>query len=79
MKELIESIAKSLVDNPNEVHVNEVQGEQSIILELKVAPTDMGKVIGKQGRIAKAIRTVVKAAALKEEKKVVVEIIDQKS
>ncbi len=79
MKELIESIAKSLVDNPNEVHVNEVQGEQSIILELKVAPADMGKVIGKQGRIAKAIRTVVKAAAMRENKNVVVEIIDKKS
>ncbi|WP_300386168.1 KH domain-containing protein [Clostridium sp.] len=79
MKELIEIIAKSLVDNPNDVHVNEIQGEQSIILELKVAPADMGKVIGKQGRIAKAIRTVVKAAAIKEDKKVVVEIIDVKS
>lgn len=79
MKELIEGIAKSLVDNPNEVHVNEIQGEQSIILELKVAPADMGKVIGKQGRIAKAIRTVVKAAAMRENKKVVVEIIDKKS
>ena len=79
MKELIEIIAKSLVDNPNEVHVNEIQGEQSIILELKVAPADMGKVIGKQGRIAKAIRTVVKAAAMREDKKVVVEIIDKKS
>ena len=79
MKELIEIIAKSLVDNPNEVHVNEIEGEQSIILELKVAPADMGKVIGKQGRIAKAIRTVVKAAAMKEDKKVVVEIIDGKS
>lgn len=79
MKELIEGIAKALVDNPDEVHVNELQGEQSIILELKVAPADMGKVIGKQGRIAKAIRTVVKAAAVKEDKKVVVEIIDKKS
>ena len=79
MKELIESIAKSLVDNPNEVHVNEIKGEQSIILELKVAPADMGKVIGKQGRIAKAIRTVVKAAAMRENKNVVVEIIDKKS
>lgn len=79
MKELIEIIAKSLVDNPTEVHVNEIEGEQSIILELKVAPADMGKVIGKQGRIAKAIRTVIKAAAMKEDKKVVVEIIDVKS
>lgn len=75
MRELVEFIAKSLVDNPEQVVVNEVEGEQSIILELKVAPDDMGKVIGKQGRIAKAIRTVVKAAATKEKKRVVVEII----
>ena len=76
MKELVEILAKSLVDNPEEVQVNEVMGEQSIILELKVAPEDMGKVIGKQGRIAKAIRTVVKAVAIKEDKRVVVEIIN---
>jgi uncharacterized protein len=75
MKELVEIIAKALVDNPDMVAVKEVAGEQSIILELKVAPEDMGKVIGKQGRIAKAIRTVVKAAAIKENKRVVVEII----
>ena len=75
MKELVEIIAKSLVDYPEEVKVNEVAGEQSIILELKVSQDDMGKVIGKQGKIAKAIRTVVKAAAIKEEKRVVVEII----
>ena len=75
MKELVEIIAKSLVDNPDMVQVNEVVGEQSIILELKVASEDMGKVIGKQGRIAKAIRTVVKAAAIKDNKRVVVEII----
>ena len=75
MKELVEIIARSLVDNPNMVNVNEIDGEQSIILELKVAPEDMGKVIGKQGRIAKAIRTVVKAAAIKDNKRVVVEII----
>jgi len=75
MKELVEIIAKALVDIPESVQVNEVNGEQSIILELKVAPEDMGKVIGKQGRIAKAIRTVVKAAAIKENKRVVVEII----
>ena len=67
------------MDNPNEVHVNEVQGEQDLILKLRVAPEDMGKVIGKQGRVAKAIRTVVKAAALNENQKVVVEIIDVKS
>ena len=79
MKDLVEIIAKSLVDNPNEVHVNEIQGEQDLILELRVAPEDMGQVIGKQGRVAKAIRTVVKAAALNENQKVVVEIIDVKS
>lgn len=75
MGELVEYIAKSLVDNPDEVSVNEVEGSQSIIIELKVAPEDMGKIIGKQGRIAKAIRTVVKAAAIKENKRVVVEIL----
>jgi len=75
VKELVEIIAKSLVDNPEMVQVNEITGEQSIILELKVAEGDMGKVIGKQGRIAKAIRTVVKAAAIKENKRVIVEII----
>ncbi len=75
MKELVEFIAKSLVENPDAVIVNEVNGEQSIILELKVAQEDMGKIIGKQGRIAKAIRTVVKAAALKQNKRVIVEII----
>lgn len=75
MGELVEYIARSLVDNPDEVSVNEIEGSQSIIIELKVAPDDMGKIIGKQGRIAKAIRTVVKAAAIKENKRVVVEII----
>ena len=79
MKDLVEVIAKSLVDNPSEVHVNEIQGEQDLILELRVAPEDMGKVIGKQGRVAKAIRTVVKAAALNKDQKIVVEIIDVKS
>ncbi|MDR2939057.1 MAG: KH domain-containing protein [Clostridiales bacterium] len=75
MKELLEVIAKNLVDNPGQVSVHEVEGEKSTILELKVAAEDMGKVIGKQGRIAKAIRTVVKAAAIHEDKRVVVEII----
>ena len=75
MKELLENIAKSLVDNPDEVSVTEVEDDESLILELRVAEDDMGKVIGKQGRIAKAIRTVVKAAAAKEGKRVVVEII----
>jgi predicted RNA-binding protein YlqC (UPF0109 family) len=64
-----------LVDNPEEVSVNEVEGEHSIILELKVSEDDMGKVIGKQGRIAKAIRTVMKASAIRDNKRVVVEII----
>lgn len=75
LKELVEFIAKSLVDKPEEVTVNEVEGERSIIIELKVDPEDMGKIIGKQGRIAKAIRTVVKAAATKDNKRVVVEIL----
>jgi len=75
MGELVRVIAASLVDNPDQVEVREVEGSQSIIIELKVAADDMGKVIGKQGRIAKAIRTVVKAAATKENKRVVVEII----
>lgn len=75
MGELVELIAKSLVDNPESVQVKEIEGSQSMIIELKVAPGDMGKIIGKQGRIAKAIRTVVKAAAIKENKRVVIEII----
>lgn len=75
MKELVEVIAKSLVDYPEQVEVTETESDKSIVLELHVAQTDMGKVIGKQGRIAKAIRTVVKAAASKEEKRVIVEIV----
>jgi len=75
MKELVEFIAKSLVDNPDDVSVTQVDGEDLIVLELRVAPDDMGKVIGKQGRIAKALRTVVKAAASKERTKVAVEIV----
>jgi len=74
MKQLLEVLAKSLVDKPEMVVVNEVAHEHTVVLELSVAHEDMGKVIGKQGRIAKAIRTVVKAAAVKENKKVVVEI-----
>ena len=74
MKELVEVIAKALVDNPDEVVVTETQKDEEIVIELKVAAADMGKVIGKQGRIAKAIRSVVKAAASKEDKKVTVEI-----
>lgn len=75
MKELLEIIARSLVSDPNSVFVNEIAGEDSIILELTVAKEDMGKVIGRQGRIARAIRAVMKAASLKENKHVIVEII----
>ena len=76
MKEVLEIIAKSLVDYPEQVDVKEMNNEdQTVTLELRVAESDMGKVIGKQGRIAKAIRTVVKAAASRENKKVAVEIL----
>ncbi|MCI5699860.1 MAG: KH domain-containing protein [Lachnospiraceae bacterium] len=75
MKELVEVIAKALVENPDEVVVTETAEGNSVLVELRVAPSDMGKVIGRQGRIAKAIRSVVKAASSKEDKKVVVEII----
>lgn len=74
MKELVEVIAMSLVDHPEEVVVTENETDKAITVELKVSSDDMGKVIGKQGRIAKAIRTVVKAAATKDDKKVIVEI-----
>jgi predicted RNA-binding protein YlqC (UPF0109 family) len=76
VKELLEYIAKALVDKPDAVEVTVVEGEKSSILQLKVDPEDVGKVIGKQGRIAKAIRTVVRASAVKEGKKAIVEIID---
>ena len=75
MVELVEAIAKALVDKPEEVSVKQTEGRQEIVIELKVAPEDMGKVIGKQGRIAKALRTVVKAAATRANKKVVVGIV----
>lgn len=74
MKELVRVIAQSLVDHPDDVVVTQTESEEEITVLLQVAPDDMGKVIGKQGRIAKAIRTVVKAAASREEKKVNVEI-----
>lgn len=74
-KELLEIMAKSLVDQPNAVSVTEIQGERSIILELKVAQEDLGKVIGKQGRIANALRTIVRSAAMKDNKRVIVEIL----
>ncbi len=75
MKELVEAIAKALVDSPDEVVVTEINTERETIIQLQVAQDDMGKVIGKQGRIAKAIRSVVKAAASKCDKKVKVEIL----
>ncbi len=75
MKELVEVIAKALVEHPDDVVVTEKESGRNITVELHVAPTDMGKVIGKQGRIAKAIRSVVKAASSKDNKKVDVEII----
>ena len=75
MKELVELIAKALVDHPEEVSVNEKKEGRTTVLELHVADGDMGKVIGKQGRIAKALRSVVKAAAAKEDKRVVVDIV----
>ncbi len=75
MGELVKVIALSLVEHPDQVRVTETDNGQSIVVELKVAPEDMGKVIGKQGRIAKAIRTVVKAASMREDKRVTVEIM----
>lgn len=75
MKELVEVIAKALVDDPDSVVVTEREEKKATVLEVKVADPDMGKVIGKQGRIAKAIRSVVKAAASKSDKKVVVDIV----
>ena len=75
MKEIVEAIAKALVDHPEKVNVEEKEEDCQTMLRLHVAEDDMGKVIGKQGRIAKAMRTVVKAAATREEKKVTVEIV----
>ena len=76
MKELVETIAKALVENPDEVSVAEREEGKDLIIELRVAPSDMGKVIGRQGRIAKAIRAVVKAASTKIDKRVSVDILD---
>ena len=76
MKEIIETIILSLVDNKDAVEIKEVQGEKDIVFEVKVANEDMGKVIGKQGRLAKSIRTVVKSIGAREHKKVLVEFVD---
>ena len=75
MKQLIEYLVKALVDEPDQVDIQEVPGEEATTYEVRVAPDDLGKVIGKQGRIANALRTVAKAAAMKEKKKVYVEIV----
>ncbi len=76
MKELVEYIAKALVDHPEEVKVSEVTGEQTSVIELKVAKDDLGKIIGKQGRTARAIRTILSAASTKLRKKSVLEILE---
>ncbi|UCC66036.1 MAG: KH domain-containing protein [Deltaproteobacteria bacterium] len=76
MKELIEYIAKALVDNPDAVKVTEIEGEKTSVIELSVAKEDLGKVIGKQGRTARAIRTILSAASTKDNKRAVLEIIE---
>lgn len=76
MKELIKTIAQALVDDPSQVSVNEIEGEQTSIIELKVGERDRGKVIGKQGRTARAMRTILVAASTKQNKRVVLEIIE---
>ena len=76
MKDLLELIVKQLVDNPDDVAVNEISGEQTCVFELRVNKGDLGKVIGKQGRTARAIRTLLSAAAVKDSKRVMLEIID---
>lgn len=76
MKELIEMIAKALVDNPDEVSVTQVEGEQTTVLELRVAQSDLGKVIGKQGRTARSMRTLLGAAGMKLRKRFVLEILE---
>lgn len=76
LRDMIEEIAQSLVDNPDQVEVSEVQGEQTIVLELRVAPNDLGKVIGKQGRTARAMRTLLAAASMKHQTRAVLEILE---
>jgi len=76
LKEVVETIAKALVDNPDDVAVTEVDGEAAIVLELRVAPQDLGKVIGKQGRTARAMRTLLRAAGMKLRKRFVLEILE---
>jgi len=75
MTELLIQIIKAIVDNPEEVHVNEIQGERAVVLEIKVAPDDVGKVIGREGRIINSLRHIIKAAAGKSNKRVNIELI----
>ncbi len=75
MQELVEYMVRALVDNPDQVHINEIEGETVLVYEVSVAESDLGKVIGKSGRIANALRTIVKAAAMKRDKKATVEIL----
>ena len=77
MKELVETICKSLVDNPDQVHVTQIDGEQTTILELRVHQSDLGKVIGKQGRTARAIRTILAASGMKQKRRYNLEIIER--
>ena len=76
MKEILETVIKALVDNQEAVKINAVEGEKSVVYEVKVADDDMGKVIGKQGRVARAIRSIMKSIASKEDKKVTIEFIN---
>ena len=76
MKDLVERIARALVDKPDEVMVTAIEGNQATVLELKVAKEDLGKIIGKQGRIARSLRTIIDAASAKERKRVVLEIVE---
>lgn len=76
LREVVEAIAKALVDNPDEVTVKEIDGEATTVLELRVAPEDLGKVIGKQGRTARAMRTLLRAAGMKLKKRFVLEILE---
>lgn len=75
VKEFVEFVVRALVDSPDAVEINQVEGERTIVIEVKVASEDLGKIIGKQGRIANALRTIVKAAAMKDNKKVTLEIL----
>ena len=76
MKELVEAIAKALVDNPDQVYVRAIEGEQVTVLELRVHPSDLGKVIGRQGRTAKSVRTILGAAGMKLKKRLTLEILE---